>query len=262
MAVLLRVENVTAYHQKSRLLPWAKPRVAPALDGISFEMEEGKTTGIAGETGCGKTTLALTILRIHKAYAGAVYFSDRQIFRMGERRFRRMRGDLQMIYSNPNDSFGAGWTVRRLFQEVLELHQQELSRNERRDRAIYLLEEVGLDEECLKRFPAELSLFDRQRVAIARVLAAQPRLLICDDPTRYLDTVSQARVLDILKDIQVHWRISLLFLARDYAAVDHMSDYIHVMNRGRFVESGTPHDLYHSPKHDYTRQLLTLSGAP
>ena len=127
---------------------------------------------------------------------------------------------------------------------------------------MYLLESVGLDESCVKRYPSDLNLFDRQRVCIARVLAAQPRLLICDDPTRYLDTISQARILDILKDVQLHWRVTLLYLARDYAAVDHMSDFIHVMNRGKFVESGDPDTLFHSPQHEYTRQLLALSGAP
>ncbi len=258
---LLRVEDLTVYHQTGEGLFSRVLADEPAVDQVSFELEEGKTVGIAGETGCGKSTLALTILKILRPTSGAVYFNDRLILKMREARFRHLRGDMQMIYSDPNDAFRPGWTVRRLFQEVLRLHQRELGRNEKYDRMIYLMDSVGLDPSVLKSSPSELNLFDRQRVCIARALAAQPRMLICDDPTRYLDTVSQARILDILKDVQLHWRVTLLYLARDYAAVDHMSDYIHVMSRGRFLESGEPDALFHSPQHEYTRQLLALSGA-
>jgi ABC-type oligopeptide transport system ATPase subunit len=254
---LLRVEDLTA------LVPGPEGPVSrPAVDGVSFTLPEGRTLGIAGETGCGKTTLALTLLRIHPASAGTIYFAERPILKMPERRFRSLRGDLQMIFSHPNTSFRPGWTVRRLFLEVLRLHQRELGRQETRDRIDHLLAAVGLPPETLRRYPGELTLFDRQRLSIARALATQPRLLICDDPTRYLDTVSQARILDILKDVQVHRRITLLCLARDYAAVEHMSDEILVMNRGRIVERGTPDELFHAARHEHTRQLLALGGAP
>lgn len=254
---LLRVENLTTIYKSGGVFS----REERAVDDVSFEVEEEQTVGIAGETGCGKTTLALTLLRIRKPKSGTIYLNDRPILKMRTGRFRHLRGDLQMIYSNPDDSFRDGWTVKRLFSEVLHLHQRELSRKEKRDRMMYLLESVGLNEQVVKRYPSELNLFDRQRVSIARVLAAQPRLLICDDPTRYLDTVSQARILDILKDVQLHWKVTLLYLSRDYAAIDHMSSFIHVMNRGRFVESGPPDELFHSPQHEYTRQLLALSAA-
>ncbi|RFC46879.1 MAG: peptide/nickel transport system ATP-binding protein [Verrucomicrobia bacterium] len=259
---LLRVENLTSVHKSGGGWFSRTPRIEiKAVDSVSLTLEEGRTVGIAGETGCGKTSLALTLLRIVAPSGGSVYFTERPIFRMSHRRFRRLRGDLQMIFSHPNEAFRPGWTVRRLFQEVLRLHQRELGRQESKDRVEQLLETVGLSGDCLQLFPRELNLFDRQRVCIARILAAQPRLLICDDPTRYLDTVSQARILDILKDIQVSRRITLLYLARDYAVVEHMSDQIHVMNRGRFVESGTPDELFHSARHECTRQLLALSGA-
>lgn len=254
---LLRVENLTTIYRSGGMFSGEEK----AVDDVSFEIDEGATVGIAGETGCGKTTLALTLLKVRHPKSGAVFFNDRPLLKMREGRFRRLRGDMQMIYSNPDDSVRPGWSVKRLFTEVLRLHQRELTRKEKSDRMMYLLESVGLSNECVKRYPSELNLFDRQRVAIARVLAAQPRLLICDDPTRYLDTVSQARILDILKDVQLHWRVTLLYLARDYAAVDHMSDFIHVMNRGKFVESGPPDQLFHSPQHEYTRQLLALSAA-
>lgn len=258
---LLRVEDLSVHHQTGGGLFTRRNLGDPAVDNVSFEVEEGKTVGIAGETGSGKTTLALTILKIYRPSSGAVYFNDRLILKMREPRFRHLRGDMQMIYSDPNDAFRPGWTVKRLFQEVLRLHQRELGRKEKHDRMIYLMDSVGLDASILKRYPSELDLFDRQRVCIARALATQPRILICDDPTRYLDTISQARILDTLKDVQLHWRVTLLFLARDYAAVDHMSDYIHVMSRGQFLESGEPDFLFHNPQHEYTRQLLSLSGA-
>ncbi|MEM7012348.1 MAG: dipeptide/oligopeptide/nickel ABC transporter ATP-binding protein, partial [Verrucomicrobiota bacterium] len=229
---LLRVENLTTIYKSGGVFS----REERAVNDVSFEIDEGGTVGIAGETGCGKTTLALTMLRIRKPKMGAIYLNDRPILKMRTGRFRRLRGDMQMIYSHPDDSFRPGWNVKKLFSEVLTLHQRELSRKEKGERMMYLLESVGLSNEVAKAYPKSLNLFDRQRVSIARVLAAQPRVLICDDPTRYLDTVSQARILDILKDVQLHWKVTLLYLARDYAAVDHMSDYIHVMNRGSFVE--------------------------
>lgn len=260
---LLQVEDLCTHFVRAG--DWHRshsPELIRAVDQVSFEVREGKTVGIAGETGCGKTTLAHTILKIHRPTSGRIFFNGRPLHKMPEHRFRPLRGDVQLISSNPGDSFRPGWTINRLFLEVLNLHHRELSRREKWDRMLYLLKLIGLDEKCTSRFPQSLNLFDRQRVCLARVLAAQPRLLICDDPTRYLDTIGQARILDLLKDIRVHWRVTLLFLSRDYAAVSQMSDDLHVMNKGRFVESGTPDHLFHQAQHEYTRELLALSGAP
>jgi peptide/nickel transport system ATP-binding protein len=260
---LLQVENLCTIFRRPG--NWYKPHTSElvrAVDKVSFEVGEGQIIGVAGETGCGKTTLARTLLKIHRPASGQIFFNGRPLHRMSEHRFRPLRGDVQLISSDPLDSFRPGWTIRRLFLEVLDLHHKELSRREKRERMAYLLNMVHLDQTCAGLLPQALNLFDRQRVCLARVLAAQPRLLICDDPTRYLDTVSQARILDLLKDIRVHWRVTLLFLSRDYGAVSQMSDILHVMNRGRLVESGSPDHLFHQAQHEYTRQLLALNSAP
>ncbi|MEM0969887.1 MAG: ATP-binding cassette domain-containing protein [Verrucomicrobiota bacterium] len=259
---LLRVEHLSTTFTSGGFPSLDPPQVFRAVDDVSFQITEGSVSGIVGESGCGKTTLALTLLKIIPLSFGKIYFKERPIHKTPEYRFRPHRGDIQMISANPDDAFRPGWNVKRLFFEVLYLHHRELPRREKRDRMRYLLESVGLEEDILPRHPSSLSFFDRQRVCLARILAAQPRLLICDDPTRDLDTVSQARILDILKDIQVHWRVTLLYLSRDYAAVAHMSDQMHVMNRGRFVESGTPDDLFHQATHEYTRLLLAHASAP
>lgn len=260
---LLQVENLcTTFIRPGEWHNAHRAEAVRAVDEVSFEIREGAAVGIAGETGCGKTTLAHTLLKIHRPTSGRIFFNGRPLHKMPEHRFRPLRGDAQLIGSNPADSFRPGWTVGRLFFEVLNLHHRELSTREKRERMFYLLNAIGLDEDCSTRLPQTLNLFDRQRVCLARVLAAQPRLLICDDPARYLDTLSQARILDLLRDIRVHWRVALLFLSRDYAAVSHMSDVLHVMNRGRLVESGTPDHLFHQAQHEHTRQLLALSSAP
>jgi len=261
---LLRVEHLSTQFSEGRegLLAPSQRSVVRAVDDVSFSVQEGKTVGVAGESGCGKTTLARTILKIYRPASGRLYFKERPLHKVPEHRFRPHRGDIQMITANPDDTFRPGWSVRRLFLEVLDLHHRELSRREKRERMVYLLGGLGLDEACTGRQPQELNLFDRQRICLARVLAVQPRLLICDDPTRNLDTLSQARILDLLKDLQTHWRVTLLFLSRDYAAAAHMSDEVHVMNRGRFVESGTPDELFHRAEHEYTRQLLALGATP
>lgn len=260
---LLRVENLcTTFVRPGDWSNRHTSELVRAVDDISFTVKDGHTVGIAGETGCGKTTLARTLLKIYRPASGQIFFNGRPLHKMPEHRFRPLRGDIQLISSNPGDAFRPGWTIRRLFFEVLNLHHRELSRREKLDRMRYLLNRTGMDERCANHSPLSLDLFDRQRVCLARVLAAQPRLLICDDPTRYLDTVSQARILDLLKDIQVHWRVTLLFLSRDYGAVAQMSDELHVMNGGRFVESGTPDHLFHQAQHAYTRQLLALNSAP
>ncbi len=259
---LLRVEDlVVEFRPKSS---WNTATAEPirALDGVSFEIAEGQRLGIVGDAGAGKTTLALATLKILRPASGAIHFLDRPILRMPEHRFRRLRGDLQMIYAHPEEAFRPGWTIRRLFTEGLRLHQRELSREERRTRMNFLLESVGLDPDCTRWLPAQMNLFDQQRLCIARTLAAQPRLLVCDDPTRYLDTLSQARILDLLRDLQVHWRMTLLYLSRDYAAAEQMSEFLHIINRGQVVESGTPEALFHGAAHEYTRRLLALSGAP
>ncbi len=260
---LLAVENLWVFRKPEGLfrplIASAPSRIA-AVQNVSLQLPHGSIVGIAGETGSGKTSLAMALLKVLPRHSGTITFDGHPIHRMPEWRFRKLRGSLQLLYSHPRDAFHPKWTVERLFTEVFSIHAPQAQDRDKQMRE--LLDVVELEPSCLQRFPRDLSLFDQQRVAIARILAIRPRLLICDDPTRPLDTVSEARLLDLLL-LEVHerWRIPMLYLARDYSVVDHMSSYIYVMNTGRVLEEGTPHDLFHTPQHEYTRQLLALSGA-
>lgn len=259
---LLEVENLWVVRKSRGLFSGAETQAhSAAVKDVSLSVPKNGITGVAGETGCGKSSLALTILKVLQPHSGTMVFDGTPIQRMPEWRFRRFRKHIQLLYSHPKDSFHPRWTVNRLFDEVFQIHQSKLSSGERFRKMQEYLRMVGLSPKVMRKYPRDLSLFDQQRLAIARVLVIHPKLLICDDPSRYLDTVSQARLLDLLKDLHEFWNISMLFMARDYSVIDHMCDYIHVMSLGRILESGTPHDLYHAPQHEYTRQLLALSGA-
>lgn len=230
--------------------------VIKAVDKVSFEVEEGSTVGLVGESGSGKSTVARALLRLSPVTEGSIKYRDREILTMSESEFRPLRKEMQMVFQDPIGSLNPRMTVESILGEPLEIHFKEKSRDERYEVSSALLKKVGLPEDSLQRYPHEFSGGQRQRIGIARALAVQPRFLICDEPVSALDVSVQAQILNLLKDLQEEFKLTLLFIAHDLAVVRHMSDSIVVMHHGRIVEQGDATQVCEHPRHDYTQKLL------
>ncbi|TDU80888.1 peptide/nickel transport system ATP-binding protein/oligopeptide transport system ATP-binding protein [Prosthecobacter fusiformis] len=253
--VLLRVENLQV-HFPIRSGWFGRRDVVKAVDGVSFQVEEGKTLGLVGESGSGKSTVSRALLKLIQPTQGSAYYRDREIFGLAESDFRPLRKEMQMIFQDPIGSLNPRMTIETILAEPLTIHFKEMTKRQRRDVSAALLHRVGLPEDSLQRYPHEFSGGQRQRIGIARALAVQPKFLICDEPVSALDVSVQASVLNLLKDLQDEFKLTYLFIAHDLAVVRHMSDDIIVMNRGEVVESGPADELCENPQHEYTRKLL------
>jgi peptide/nickel transport system ATP-binding protein/oligopeptide transport system ATP-binding protein len=227
-----------------------------AVDGVSFKVESGQTVGLVGESGSGKTTVGRALLKLLKATTGEVVFDGRNILPMGEREFRPMRREMQMIFQDPYASLNPRMTCGEIIGEALEIHFREISSAGRRDAVAALLKQVGLKSEMAGRYPHEFSGGQRQRIGIARALAVKPRFIVCDEPVSALDVSVQGQIVNLLKDLQEELGLSYLFIAHDLAVVEHISDYVLVMHHGKIVEAAPAEAIYENPQHDYTKTLL------
>jgi ABC-type oligopeptide transport system ATPase subunit len=227
-----------------------------AVDDVSFEIEEGTTVGLVGESGSGKTTIGRTILKLAPATAGAVRFAGREILSMTERQFRPLRREMQIIFQDPFGSLNPRMTIAGIVGEALEIHFPAMNAAERRERVAELLRQVGLQPEMMDRYPHEFSGGQRQRIGIARALAVKPKFIVCDEPVSALDVSVQAQIVNLLQDLQEELGLTYLFIAHDLAVVEHMSDHVLVMYRGKIVESAPARAIYENPQHDYTKKLL------
>lgn len=227
-----------------------------AVDDVSFSVEAGTTVGLVGESGSGKTTVGRTILKLVQATVGQIFFDGREILSMHEGAFRPLRREIQMIFQDPFGSLNPRMTILNIVGEALEIHFPEMTRNDRRDRVAELLRQVGLQPEMLSRYPHEFSGGQRQRIGIARALAVKPRFIVCDEPVSALDVSVQAQIVNLLQDLQEELGLTYLFIAHDLAVVEHISDHVLVMYRGKIVESADARAIYETPQHDYTKKLL------
>ncbi len=227
-----------------------------AVDGVSFTLMPGEALGLVGETGCGKSTTARLVMRLLDTTAGEIRFDGREISSLSGEPLRTLRRELQMVFQDPYSSLNPRRTVGVIVGESLAIHKLERDATARRRRVHELLEMVGLGSEYHDRYPHELSGGQRQRIGIARSLALRPRLLIADEPVSSLDVQVQAQILDLLRRLRRELGLALLFISHDLAVVRHMCDRVAVMNAGRIVESAPVADLYESPHHPYTRELL------
>lgn len=227
-----------------------------AVDGVSFEVEPGQTVGLVGESGSGKTTVGRTLLKLTPATSGKVIFEGADILPMSEAQFRPMRKDIQMIFQDPFGSLNPRMTIHAILSEPLEIHFPEMSKSDRRERVAELLRLVGLPADTMGRYPHEFSGGQRQRIGIARALAVKPRFIVCDEPVSALDVSVQAQIVNLLQDLQEQFGVAYLFIAHDLAVVQHMSDQVIVMHRGKIVEAASARQIYEDPQHEYTKKLL------
>ena len=253
---LLTVRDLKVYYPiKSGFLRRQVGEVK-AVDGISFDVYSGQTLGLVGESGCGKTTTGLALLRLIDITGGRVHFDDQDVTRIPASRLRALRGQMQIILQDPYSSLNPRMTVEAMLTEAMAIHKIGDGRRDRRDRAARLLEEVGMEADHLRRYPHEFSGGQRQRVSVARALAVQPELIICDESVSALDVSVQAQVLNLLKDLQEEHGLTYIFISHDLSVVKFMSDMMAVMLDGKIVEQGPSEAIYRTPREDYTRRLI------
>jgi oligopeptide transport system ATP-binding protein len=259
---LLAVEGLRKeFPVKSGFLIERVTRTVKAVDGVSFSIPEGHTMGLVGESGSGKSTTGYCMLQLLKPTAGSVRFKGRELTTLGGGELRRLRRDMQIVFQDPYSSLDPRMTVGDIVSEPLEIHGIG-SRRDRRSRVRELLDVVGFNPDFENRYPHEFSGGQRQRIGVARALALNPDLIVCDEPVSALDVSIQAQILNLLKDLQRDFALTYLFISHDLAVVRAMSDEIAVMKDGKIVEFGSADEVYERPKEAYTKALLAAVPVP
>ncbi len=259
-APLLKVEKLVKHFPVRNHIFGRQTAVVHAVDGVSFELHTGDTMALVGESGCGKSTVGRLVLRLLEATSGKVWFDGEELMQLPPERMRSKRRELQMIFQDPYSSLNPRMTVEQTLVEPLALHG--LAVGHRRERAAELLELVGLAPQYLQRYPHEFSGGQRQRIGIARALAVEPRLIVCDEAVSALDVSIQAQVVNLLQDLQKRLGLAYVFIAHDLAVVKHIASHVAVMYLGQMVEYADKRSLFANPRHPYTQALLSAIPIP
>jgi peptide/nickel transport system ATP-binding protein len=239
-------------------------RYIMAVNDVSFKVKPGETLGLVGESGCGKTTLGRTLLRLIEPMSGQIIFEKQDITTLKPEALQKLRRQMQIVFQNPFSSLDPRMKVGEAVMEPLLIHAVGKNKQQRRERVAELLERVGLSADAMNRYPHQFSGGQRQRICIARSLALNPKFIICDESVSALDVSVQAQVLNLLKELQKDFQLTYIFISHDLSVVKFMSDRILVMNRGQIVEEGTAESIYQQPKEEYTQKLIAAipTGSP
>ena len=253
---ILELKNVKTWFPSQKTLFGKVLNYTKAVDDVTFDVYEGETLGLVGESGCGKTTLGRTILKLTDAMSGQIFYKRQELLRMKESDFREHRKDMQIIFQDPYSSLNPRITVGDAIMEPMKIHNIFPTSKQRRERVYDLLKRVGLDEKYYHRYPHEFSGGQRQRICIARALGLNPKFIICDESVSALDVSVQAQVLNLLNELKEEFKFTYIFISHDLSVVKFMSDRMVVMQKGKVEEMGDPDAIYENPKSDYTRKLI------
>jgi peptide/nickel transport system ATP-binding protein len=253
---LLKIEHLSTWFPKNQSFFGQANTFTKAVNDVSFDVYQGETFGLVGESGCGKTTLSRTILKLIKPTSGKIIFDEIDISTLSEKEMRPLRKDIQIIFQDPYSSLNPVKTIGDALIEPLIVHNILENNQQRKNYIINLMEKVGLTSQQFNRYPHEFSGGQRQRIVIARALALKPKLIICDECVSALDVSVQAQVINLLKDLQEEFKLTYIFISHDLAVVKHVSDRMMVINNGQIEEIGFPDDIYYHPQKDYTKKLI------
>ncbi len=233
-----------------------------AVDGVSFHIKPGETLGLVGESGCGKTTVGRTLLRLQPSSGGRVIFNGHDVFNASGQELQKLRRDMQIVFQDPAGSLNPRMRIASIVGEPLVIHGMVSSKEELRERVESILERCGMPRAAADRYPHEFSGGQRQRIGIARALALEPKFIVCDEPTSALDVSIQAQVINLLMDLQEEFGLSYLFISHDMAVIQHVCERIAVMYKGKIVEEGSRNEIIDNPQHLYTQSLLSAVPEP
>ncbi|QQE80388.1 ABC transporter ATP-binding protein [Alicyclobacillus sp. SO9] len=258
---LLQVQDLRKYFPIKKGVLQRTVGNVKAVDGISFEVQKGQTLGVVGESGCGKSTMGRSILRLLEPTSGVVSFEGQNVVNMSKSKMQAMRREMQIVFQDPYASLNPRFSVAQTLMEPMVIHGLHTPK-QRMERVRSLLERVGLDAEYASRYPHEFSGGQRQRIGIARALALNPKLIILDEPVAALDVSVQSQVLNLLEDLQDEFNLTYIFVAHDLSVVRHISDRVLVMYLGKMAELADSEDLFSEPLHPYTRALMSAVPVP